>query len=119
MGFYIDTQGRKPRSVIADALDELDFEGPFVTERSHEACVTERSQQDEQKNPCVGLPACLQTARQPSILSSADSEAVPSRHPHWVAFLVTGEIPYKQPPPAPTLGRPPTTGKPCSPSAGP
>ena len=51
MGFYIDTQGRNPRSAIADALDELDFEGPFVTKRSHEACVTERPQQEGQKNP--------------------------------------------------------------------
>ena len=46
MGLYIDTHGRNPRSVIADALDELDFEDPFVTERSHEACVTERCQQE-------------------------------------------------------------------------
>ena len=45
MGLYIDTQGRNPRSVIADALDELGFEDPFVTERSHEACVTECSHQ--------------------------------------------------------------------------
>ena len=51
MGLCIDTQGRNPRSVIADALDELDFEAPFVTERSHEGCVTERSQQEGQKNP--------------------------------------------------------------------
>ena len=29
MGFYIDTEGRNPRSVIAEALDELDFEDPW------------------------------------------------------------------------------------------